>query len=108
MKKNWYIQIPVDIYRLHVIVAWSASKEQIMALAKQSKVGATEKGFGDTFSGLLNGDSSGFCMEFGENGNTDVLVYLRKRPCKASEYGTLYHELFHAVQGIINDHDLHA
>ena len=107
-QKQFYIQIPVDIYRLHVIVAWGASKDQIMALAKESNVQVTENGFGATFAGLYAGSSSGFCMEFGENGNTDVLVYLRRRPRKTTEYGTLYHELFHTVQSIIKDHDLHA
>lgn len=49
-------------------------------------------------------ESAGFCVEYGHE-NVDVLIPIKKYPTKASEYGCLYHELYHAVDFISKDID---
>ena len=49
--------------------------------------------------------AAGITIQLGDN-NTDILVWLKRRPKTAREYGTLYHELSHALDFIAESHNL--
>ena len=98
-----FLLINLAIYRLHVVVTWGTSAAQIVQYAK--KHGYTPaKRFVAEFQEHTQ-DSIGLCMTF-SNSNPDVLVWLRERPKRASDYGTLYHELYHAVDSVSESRNL--
>jgi hypothetical protein len=103
MKSNNFLAINVAVFRMHVIVTWETEAEEIERYARKHKVEVAEK-FVDEFKENTK-DAIGVCMVFA-NENPDVLVWLRKRPRKASDYGTLYHELYHAVDNISESRNL--
>lgn len=106
MKTNILI-IPLPIYRLHVIVCWDITiKEAALHCRKRGCDLVTDEWIQTTAS-FVDG-ANGFCTNLG-NGNTDVLVWLKNglsAKSKASEFGTLYHELYHAVDRISRTHNL--
>ncbi len=48
---------------------------------------------------------AGVCSHIKEKG-TDILILLKKKPRTNKEYSALYHELYHAVEFIREDHGL--
>lgn len=107
-RRRGYIEIPVRVYRVCVIVAWGMSRRSLIALGKRHKVRITAKKWGADFDQVADDPRAvGLCMEFGDD-NTDILVWLRKRPRRCSEFGTLYHELHHAVAAIVASRNLYG
>ena len=104
-RKIKFLEIHLKIYRIAVVVFIGATKKEIMQVANKRGVTITEK-WGKDFDEVYNDTrANGFCMELGDD-NCDLLVYLKKFPRKASEYGTLYHELWHATYEIIKSRNL--
>lgn len=100
--KNFF-NINVAIYRMHVVVTWGTTAEQIVRYVGQHNV-TVGKDFVKQFREHTS-DAIGLCMKF-RNDNPDLLVWMGKRPRKASEFGTLYHELYHAVDSISESRNL--
>ena len=48
--------------------------------------------------------STGWATHYGDD-NTDVVIWLKVKPKRASQYGVLYHEVYHAVDIIAHDLD---
>jgi hypothetical protein len=99
------ISINVAIYRLHVIIFVEWTVEAMIRFGRQHKIGKEQ--FTDEWLRMLHSSrdgAQGLCTRFGVN-NRDILVWLAKRPTRASEYGTLWHELLHAVDFIAEGAD---
>jgi hypothetical protein len=102
-----FIEITLTIYRLHVVVTWETTLRDVAAFAKRHSVLLSEGWRSDFTRIATDGTCNGFCMSLGDD-NCDLLVWLRRRPRRSRDYGTLYHELFHAVQAIIKSRNLGA
>lgn len=103
-KKSKFIEIPLRIYRTHVVVTWEQEVHKIANWGERNGIKSINEEWIGTF--LKNKEKAvGVCLEFGQ-GNTDTLVWLKERPTKASTYGVLYHELYHAVDHISDTHNL--
>lgn len=101
------LTIPLPIYHLHVIVTWEISIAQAAQHVRKRGCSMVTDEWIKEVSAFADG-ARGLCTNLG-NGNTDVLVWLKEavyRDSKASEYDTLYHELFHAVDKITKTHNL--
>lgn len=98
-----YIVINLSIYRCVVVVTWEQDIDKIMKYVKKHGVKIKDdwKGVFETHQEK----SAGVCITLGED-NTDCLVWIKERPKRASQYGTLYHELYHAVDHISEAHAL--
>ena len=102
MKKKVYdIEIKLPLFKCHVLVLWDYTGKEIQKWGNAHGCSITDKWVRDFEEWKENAE--GVCMRLGE-GNKDVLVWLKKKPEKMSEYGTLYHELSHATDHIIDDH----
>lgn len=102
-----FFEVWLAIYRLSVVVSWETSKKDLLQFAKRRGVTATEEIWGKKFDRLSsNTKCNGFCTYFGDD-NQDILVWLRKRPQTVVECGVLYHELYHAVDKIIESRNLY-
>jgi hypothetical protein len=109
--RNRFLNIPVVIYRRQVVVAvGDVELKDIVAYAKKN---APDLELSDDWKEgveYLLDDSSkysgclGLCTHFGEQ-NTDILVVVKGWPKTATEFGVLYHELYHAVEMIAADVD---
>ena len=97
------IEIPVRVYKCHVIVTWEPDVKKIIIYAKRRKVKISDD-WQREFTECQK-KATGVTMTLGDD-NTDVLVWLKTRPRKASEYGVLYHELYHATDRIAEDHNI--
>jgi len=97
------ISIPIEIYRRQVILFIGADEKTIFRYGTRYKCNLTEHWKGVVKS-LMASDCRGFCMPYGD-GEADILIWLRKRPKRATEYDTLYHELYHAVDYIADSVD---
>lgn len=95
--KSHFIIIPLPLYHLHVVIAHGCTIEQCYAHLKKLKYDVDDELFKDLKD---SADSShGLCTNLGKD-NLDVLVWLARsvhRDSDSSEYGPLWHELFHAV-----------
>jgi len=100
------LAIHVDVFRVAVVVTWETNKAWVMNHARTHGIAVTEDGFGQAFSREVeDNECLGLCISFGDR-NSDVLVWLRERPTKATDYGVLYHELYHAVDCIAESRHL--
>ncbi len=100
--KDKFISISLDIYRCHVIVTWESNPDKIMAWAKKHGVKEFQKDWKEVFKD--NSDkANGITIELGKN-NNDVLIWLKEKPEKLSQFGTLYHELYHATDQVAINH----
>ena len=99
-----FLAINVPIYRLHVLITWGTTPEQIRKYSAKHKLELAES-FEREFKGHLADGALGLCMEPKAN-NADILVWMKERPLRASSYGTLYHELYHAVDSISESRSL--
>jgi hypothetical protein len=102
-REHKFLPINMAMLRMHVIVTWETEAEEIESYARQHKVEVAKR-FVEDFKENTK-DAIGVCMVF-DNENPDVLVWLRKRPKHATDYGTLYHELYHAVDNISESRNL--
>jgi len=101
-----YLVVHLSIFRVAVVVTWETDKAWIMNHARRHNIAATEEGIGKELSRHIEKDGClGLCVYFGD-GNADVLVWLRERPERASQYGVLYHELHHAARRVSKDRNL--
>ena len=108
MNKTKFLEINLAIYRVYVVVTWDTSKKEIMNYVKHNspKLKITEEVWGKEFSKCVDDNRcNGLTIELGDD-NCDILVWLRKRPQTASEYGVLYHELHHATRAIVDSRNL--
>lgn len=106
IKSSGYIDIPLVMYRMHVVVTWAMTRDEIIRLARRSNVLITREHWGRDFDEHANDSRcNGACMELGDD-NCDLLVWLRHRPKRSSEFATLAHELYHAVQGVMRARNL--
>ena len=99
-KKIKLIVIPVQIYKVSVIIFFGASLDEVVKVGV--KKGIEPSKFTKQWKGWVEAEmkkGQGFCLDYGE-GNKDVLVWMWKRPEKLKEYATLYHELYHATDHI--------
>src|SRR3990167_7026996 len=103
VSKNRWIEIYVPIYKMSVIVTWEQDIDRIIKTAKKHGVKISNEWKGK-FNKCSEG-ANGVCMIIGD-ANTDIIVWLKEKPLKASQFGTLYHELYHAVDNIAADHNL--
>ena len=104
MKKNVHklIEIFVTLYRLTVVIAWETDLREVLKFC-QKRCSLTEKEIQEIAE--YGEEANGITVNLGEY-NTDILIWLKKRPKKASEYGNLYHELHHATFHIAKSHNL--
>ncbi len=102
-KENKFIEINLAIYRCHCIVTWEQDVNKIIAWGKKNGITQLADDWKKVYQD--NAVGTGLAMEFGNN-NTDVLVWLKEKPKKLSQYGVLYHELYHAVDRISEQHNL--
>jgi hypothetical protein len=94
------IEIYLSIYRRSIIVVFGWDLQKIINLAhkKNIKTAKFSERMKDEFYG------AGLCCKFGDH-NTDILIWIKDFPDRASKYGILYHELYHAVDVIAEDID---
>lgn len=97
------LNIPVSIYRMTVAVFWEINLADALLYCKERGCSLSIKEAKEIVS-FADG-AAGLASNIGAK-NTDVLVWLRERPRRASSYGTLYHELYHAVDYISASHKL--
>src|SRR3990172_6562087 len=99
--KTFFIQIPLLLYRISVIVFFGESVEKMVQIG--IKQGINSKRFTHDWKGYLqkemDNNTQGMVVDYGEN-NKDVLIWVQQKPKKLSEYAILYHELYHAVDHI--------
>lgn len=99
------IEIDVAIYRIHLVVFAGWTLDDMIQWGIDSSVDPAC--FNENWRHWMRDaidNAQGLCANFGHN-NSDVLIWLKVKPEKASEYGTLWHELSHAVDKIANHCD---
>lgn len=96
-----YIEIHLNFLRCTVLVTWEQDIDKIIkfAIKRGCNIKPDWKGTFTTHSEK----AMGVCITLGDD-NTDCLVWLKERPLKSSQYGCLYHELYHAVDHIAESH----
>lgn len=94
------IEIHLGIYRLTVVVFIEYGLEEIKKILNKKGFKMDDK---SEFSKMwmrgaedAHEDASGYCSTIGDK-SPDVIVWVKKRPKTSREFGTLYHELYHAV-----------
>ena len=102
-KKLKHLEINLAIYRCHDIIFWETTVDEIAVWGKKNKLTISEKWIED-FKETVKG-ASGACLSFGYD-NRDRVIWLKERPHKATQYGVLYHELYHAVDFIADEANL--
>lgn len=111
MKKKWpdnILVVPLPMYRLHIIIAWDMPLRDAAKHCQRHGCELTEEWITEVAAFAEGGN--GLCVNLGR-GNSDCLIWMKTglyRDSKASEYGTLYHEIFHAVDKITKSHNLHG
>ena len=98
-----HIEIALAIYRCSVIVTWEQDIDKVIKWAQKQGVKISDDWKGEFTE--CRKKATGTTLMLGDE-NTDILVWLKVRPKKASEYGVLYHELYHATDRIAEDHNL--
>lgn len=99
-----YILINLYIFRCHILISWEPDPDKIINWASKNGVEIDDKWvleFKEHKEDVL-----GICMALGNSKNKDILVWIKERPIKASQFGILYHELHHAVGQIAKDHSM--
>ncbi len=107
-KEKRFLEINLAIYRVYVVVTWETTKQEILKYVRKisPSLKITDEEWGKLFSeNADNNRTAGITMELGDD-NCDILVWLRKRPKTAKDYGVLYHELHHAVRAISDSRNL--
>lgn len=102
------IEVFLNMYRRSVVVVMGWGVDDIVKWGLNN--GIKEVNFPEqwkTTMGKTMDGAKGFCGHYGVD-NHDILIWLEDRPKQASDYGTLWHELHHAVDTISNDLDPNA
>lgn len=99
-----FLEIPLRIYKTTVVVTWEPEMHKIANHGQRRGIKSITPGWIKECAEAQE-SATGFCAAYGDN-NTDTLVWLKERPRKASQYGVLYHELYHAVDHISHTHNL--
>lgn len=98
MKKLKPIEIYLPIYRCAIVIFFEYSAEEMKKFGLKRNIKEEtlpRKWIRDTES-VIEEKIGGFATNFGEK-NRDVLVWVKNIPRTSTEYGVLYHELYHAV-----------
>lgn len=103
-KESKFIQLYLDIYDVTVLVTWEKDAKKIIKHLDKISINKTEPEFSRHIEKLLQRGIGGFCTDFG----TDKVIWIQKRPEKNSEYGVLYHELYHSVDHISRDKSMES
>src|SRR3990167_8657873 len=101
IEKPFFIQIVIPLYRISVIVFLGVSLEEIIktGIKRGIKSERFTTNWKQWIENEMEQETQGLVCDFGEK-NKDVLMWIRKRPRKLSEYAVLYHELYHVVDHI--------
>ena len=94
------ITVNVGLYHLHVVVLIGYTVNEVIAHGRRH--GISKDSFTVSWCEFVQNateGAQGYCTSFGHK-NSDVLIWLKTRPRKSLEYGTLWHELSHAVDRI--------
>jgi len=95
------IEIPIDIYRMSVVIFFDTTLDKMMKWGIKNNI--NKERFTDEWKEWVNDEiknsGGGFCVEYGKD-NRDILIWIKKKPETSKEYGVLYHEIYHAVDGI--------
>jgi hypothetical protein len=94
------IEIYLSIYRRSVVVVFGWELQKIIKLANKKGIKT------DKFSERMKNEfyGSGLCCHFGDD-NNDILIWLRDFPEQSSQFGVLYHEIYHAVDIVAENID---
>lgn len=106
-KPTRFLHINIGVYRCTVLLTWETSVAEIVRHSERRGVKAIDddwKKAAKKAAQEMMDDSKGFCMEIGDG--PDVVMWLEHRPTNASTYGTLYHEIYHAVDHLSESHSL--
>lgn len=106
-KKIFYLDIDIPIYQRHLVLFIGASVEQMVIVGTKKGIRSetlSKKWISDVKEMVEDRTCAGFCASYGEN-NTDVLLWVREKPCTVKTYETVYHELYHAVDKIAEQVD---
>jgi len=98
------IEIYLAIYRCTVVVFCGHTSQEMKSIIKK-KLDLPPKWYRD-LEDITEENIGGATTTLGEK-NRDVIVYLKKIPKVASEFGVLYHELYHAVDLVMSGIDKH-
>jgi len=101
--KRHLLEIKVELYRMTVLVAWEVPLLDVLLHAKDAGCAISKKRAGEMIVFAKN--CAGLTSHLGDR-NTDIVIWLKKRPTDLGTYGALYHELFHAVDYITKSHNL--
>ncbi len=100
-----FLVIPLGIWKCGVVVTWETTIEKIVEFGIQNKLNVNPDWEKDVAKGMRRG--CGLCVHYGDH-EADLLVWLKTRPRKLSEFGVLYHELHHAVEFLAKDKAMEA
>lgn len=103
MEKSKFLLINLPIYRLSVVLTWETDAQEIAKWTASQGVKVAPR-FERDFK-EASGDALGLCMSL-DNKYPDMLVWLAKKPSNKDGFHTLYHELYHAVDGISENRNL--
>lgn len=98
------IEISLKIYKKHVVIFCEKTLKQIIAYGIKRGIGKEnfDEDWVKGIQEMTDGGCTGFCTHYGRD-NNDILIWVRKTPKTRTEYGVLYHELYHAVDYLAKD-----
>lgn len=94
------LTIYLSLYKRTVVVFFNSTLDRVIEAG--IKNGIEKHSFSDEWKKEVEPafkSANGFCAHYGED-SSDILICIKKRPTKASEFDTLYHEIYHAVDTI--------
>ena len=101
-----FLHVSLAVYRITVVVTWETTPAEIVRHGRRWGIASLTDEWRDALAKDLSEKAcAGICLLYGAD-NSDVLVWLRHRPQKASQYGVLYHELYHAVAAVVRERHL--
>lgn len=99
-KKQPPLKIELAIYRRSVVVFFESTIKEVVDWGLKYDIEKEKLNINWQHDiELLMKNNVGCASEFGEK-NSDIMVWVKKRPRVAGDYGCLYHELYHAVEFI--------
>lgn len=103
------IDIEVAIYRMHVVLFCGHSLREIVDTGVRHGISRSlfTTDWQKNVTENITSDCKAFMIEYGV-GNRDILVWLRSKPRKVSEFATLVHELSHVVDRIASGCDTNS
>ena len=98
MASNKFLSIPVEVYRLHVIVTWERNPAIIGDFCRKEGLEVASN-FESEFKENCDKGTIGLCMWL-KNDEPNVVIWLNDRPSSIAAFSTLLHELYHATDYI--------